>query len=115
MVSGGWRGRWDARTGRGQPVAQQVEGNRLEAVAVYPALADLAVDEVFTDRAEMISVDGMPIIDYLPGAANMLVGVGWSGHGWAIAPAVATLMADWVLNGERPGLLRAFGYGRFFI
>ncbi|MCY4019594.1 MAG: FAD-binding oxidoreductase [Chloroflexi bacterium] len=113
MVSGGWRGRWDERAGCGQPVAQQVEGNRLAAVAVYPALADLAVDEVFTDRAEMISVDGIPIIDYFPGAANMLVGVGWSGHGWAIAPAVATLMADWVLNGERPGLLRAFGYGRF--
>lgn len=115
MVSGGWRGRWDDATGRGQPIAQQVEGNRLEAVAVYPALANLAVDEVFTDRAEMISVDGIPIIDYLPGAANMLVGMGWSGHGWAIAPAVAKLMADWVLSGERPGLLRAFGYGRFLI
>lgn len=115
MVSGGWRGRWDARAGRGQPVAQQVEGNRLEAVVVYPALADLALDEIFTDRAEMISVDGIPIIDYLPGAANMLVGVGWSGHGWAIAPAVATLMARWVLSGERPGLLHPFGYMRFFV
>ena len=46
------------------------------------------MDEVFADRAEMISIDGIPIIDYLPGAENMLVGVGWSGHGWAIAPAV---------------------------
>ena len=113
MISGGWRGRWDERSGQGQPIAEQVEGNRLEAVAVYPALADLAVDEVYTDRAEMISVDGIPIIDYLPGAANMLVGVGWSGHGWAIAPAVARLMADWALSGERPGLLEPFGYGRF--
>ncbi|MCY4070839.1 MAG: FAD-binding oxidoreductase [Chloroflexi bacterium] len=114
MVSGGWRGRWDARAGHGQPIAEQVEGNRREALAVYPALADLPVDEVFTDRAEMISVDGIPIIDYLPGAANMLAGVGWSGHGWAIAPAVAKLMARWVLSGDRPGMLRPFGYGRFF-
>ena len=113
MVSGGWRGRWDDATGRGQPIAEQVEGNRLEAVAVYPALADLAVDEVFTDRAEMISVDGIPIIDYLPGAANMLVGLGWSGHGWAIAPAVAKLMAEWLLSRQRPEMLRAFGYSRF--
>ena len=45
MVSGGWRGRWDEATGQGEPIAEQVEGNRLEAVAVYPALADLAVDE----------------------------------------------------------------------
>ena len=83
-------------------------------MAVYPALADLAVDEVFTARAEMISVDGIPIIDYLPGAANMLVGTGWSGHGWAIAPAVAKLMARWALSGERPEMLAPFGYGRFF-
>ena len=113
MVSGGWRGRWDARTGQGEPIAEQVEGNRLEAVAVYPALAGLAVDEVYTDRAELVSVDGIPILDYLPGAANMLVGVGWSGHGWAIAPAVAGLLAAWVLDGERPELLAPFAFGRF--
>ena len=113
MVSGGWRGRWDEATGQGEPIAEQVEGNRQEAVAVYPALADLPVHEVSTDRAEMISVDGIPIIDTLPGAENMLVGVGWSGHGWAIAPAVGKLMAQWVLSGERPDLLTAFSYGRF--
>ncbi len=114
MVSGGWRGRWDEASGQGEPVAEQVEGNRLQAAAVYPALAELEVDEVFTDRAEMISVDGIPIIDTLPGAANMLVGVGWSGHGWAIAPAAAKLMARWALSGERPEMLASFGYGRFF-
>lgn len=114
MVSGGWRGRWDETAGQGQPVAEQVEGNRLEAVAVYPALTDLPVDEVTTDRAEMVSIDGIPIIDYLPGADNMLVGVGWSGHGWAIAPAAARLLAEWVVSGERPGLLAPFAYGRFF-
>ena len=51
MVSGGWRGRWNEATGQGEPIAEQVEGNRLEAVAVYPALADVAVDEVFTIAA----------------------------------------------------------------
>ena len=113
MVSGGWRGRWDESSGQGEPIAEQVEGNRREAVAVYPALTNLAVDEVYTDRSEMISVDGIPIIDTLPGAANILVGVGWSGHGWAISPAVGRLMAQWVLSGERPGMLGAFAYGRF--
>ena len=113
MVSGGWRGRWNEATGQGEPIAEQVEGNRREAVAVYPALTNLAVDEVYTDRSEMISVDGIPIIDTLPGAENMLVGVGWSGHGWAISPAVGRLMAQWVLSGERPGMLGAFAYERF--
>ena len=113
MISGGWRGRWDEASGRGEPIAEQVEGNRLEAVAIYPALTDIPVDEVYTDRAEMVSVDGIPIIDYLPGATNMLVGVGWSGHGWAIAPAVGKLMAEWVLDGERPVELMPIAFGRF--
>ena len=42
MVSGGWRGRWDEATGQGEPITEQVEGNRLEAVAVYPALGGSA-------------------------------------------------------------------------
>lgn len=113
MVSGGWRGQWDERSGQGEPVAGQIEGNRREAVAVFPDLAGLPVDEVFTDRSEMVSVDGIPIIDYLPGAANLLAGVGWSGHGWAIAPAVANLLEEWVLDGERSPLLAPFGFGRF--
>lgn len=113
MISGGWRGRWDAATGRGTPIAEQVEGNRQEALAVYPSLAGLAVDEVYTDRAEMVCIDGIPIIDTLPGAENMLIGVGWSGHGWAIAPAVTMLMAKWILDGERPSLLAPFAWSRF--
>ncbi len=113
MISGGWRGRWDETRGQGVPIAEQVEGNRQEALAVYPSLAGWAVDEAYADRAEMLSIDGIPIIDYLPGAANMLVGLGWSGHGWAIAPAVATLMAEWLLDGARPEVLAPFGYGRF--
>ena len=29
MISGGWRGRWNATSGQGEPIAEQVEGNRL--------------------------------------------------------------------------------------
>ena len=110
MISGGWRGRWNKATNQGEPIAQQVEGNRQEAIAVYPSLADLPVAEVYTDRIETLSIDGIPIIDYLPGTSNLLLGVGWSGHGWAIAPAVAKLMATWLLNGSRPSLLAPFRY-----
>ncbi len=33
--------------------------------------------------------------------------------GWAIAPMVADLLADWALEGRRPGLLQPFSYDRF--
>ena len=44
---------------------------------------------------------------------HLLVGVGWSGHGWAISPAVGQLMADWVMTGYQPDLLKPFNYERF--
>jgi sarcosine oxidase subunit beta len=64
-------------------------------------------------RPESVCVDDIPIIGRLPGAANLLVGTGWSGHGFAIALAVARLLADWATGSEQPELLRPFAYDRF--
>lgn len=113
MISGGWRGRWNPETGRGETLPDQVEGNRAEAVAVYPDLAGLPIAEAAADRPEIVSIDGIPIIDCLPGADNMIVATAWSGHGWAIAPAVSRLLAGWAYTGGRPELLRPFSYTRF--
>ena len=113
MISGGWHGRWDAAARRGETLPDQIEGNRAEAVAVYPDLAGVGIAEAAADRLETISLDGIPIIDRLPGASNMIVATGWCGHGWAIAPAVIQLLADWALSGRQPDLLRPFNYNRF--
>ncbi|MEM7534243.1 MAG: FAD-binding oxidoreductase [Chloroflexota bacterium] len=113
MISGGWRGAVNPETGKVEPVQAQVEGNLAEAVAVYPSLAGVDVAEVSVERPEMIAYDGIPIIDTLAGAANMVVAVGWSGHGWAIAPAVARHVATWMLTGERAVILEPFQYTRF--
>ncbi|MCB8945685.1 MAG: FAD-binding oxidoreductase [Ardenticatenaceae bacterium] len=113
MISGGWRGQWNPDTNRGETQPDQVAGNLAEAVAVYPCLAGVGVKEASADRWETETVDNIPIIDRLPGAANMLVGTGWSGHGWAIAPAITQLLAAWAMSGNVPELLRPFAYGRF--
>ncbi|MCB8962996.1 MAG: FAD-binding oxidoreductase, partial [Ardenticatenales bacterium] len=65
------------------------------------------------DRPEGVSFDGIPIIDQLPGLDNLTFAAGWSGHGWAIAPAVAQLLAEWRLTGRRPDLLTPFNLTRF--
>lgn len=113
MISGGWRGRWNPVTDQGEPQPEQVQGNVAEAVAVYPCLDGVAIVEAKTDRAESAAVDDIPIIDRVPGITNAWFATGWSGHGWAIAPAVSQLMATWALNGEVPSLLRPFTYDRF--
>ncbi len=113
MISGGWRGRWNPATGQGEPQPDQVQGNVADAVAVYPGLAAVAVAEARTDRYESSSIDDIPIIDRVPGTANAFFATGWSGHGWAIAPAVCQLLAAWAYGDEVSPLLRPFHYGRF--
>jgi sarcosine oxidase subunit beta len=113
MASGGWRGRWDAELGCGVPVPERVTGNWSEAVAVFPELATLKVVDARADRTETASVDGIPIVDRAPGVDNAIFAVGWTGHGWAIAPAVAPLLAAWAADGQQPELLRPFALGRF--
>jgi sarcosine oxidase subunit beta len=113
MISGGWHGRWDAKKGQGEVIPAQVAGNLAEAAAVYPALARVRVAESDAGRPESACLDDIPVIDRLPGAANLIVGTGWSGHGFAISLAVAKLLADWATGSERPELLRPFAYNRF--
>ncbi|MDE3003433.1 MAG: FAD-dependent oxidoreductase [Gemmatimonadota bacterium] len=114
MASGGWRGRWNPERGEGEALPDAVRGNWAEAVRVFPVLEDLEPRVARADRAESACVDDIPIIDRLPEASNVIVGTGWSGHGWAIAPAAAPLIAQWAREGgDAPGPLRPFRLGRF--
>lgn len=113
MLSGGWRGRLNADTGRGETTEANVAGNWAEAVALFPAIGALSPAEWTSDRAETNALDQIPIIDRVPGTSNVLVGCGWTGHGWAIAPAVAPHLAQWALDGTAPAVLKPFSLARF--
>jgi sarcosine oxidase subunit beta len=109
MISGGWLGELDG-DGRGRTVDAHVAGNLAEAAAVFPALAGVALEEAQADRLEAVGPELVPIIDRAPGIENLLVGTGWTGHGFAIGPAVARLLAAWLLDGRRPVELEPFGW-----
>lgn len=113
MLSGGWRGRRHPETGRGETIPASVTGNWADAIAVFPAIASLEIAAATADRAETNALDHIPIIDRVPGTSNTIVGCGWTGHGWAIAPAVAPLLAAWALDGSPDPLLRPFALSRF--
>jgi sarcosine oxidase subunit beta len=113
MISGGWRGERDERTGRGVAVPERVRGNADDARAVFPPLEGVTIDDADASRRDTVSVDGIPIVDSLPGADNVFAATGWTGHGFAIAPAVNRLLATWAVEGERPARLAPFGLDRF--
>ena len=113
MITGGWLGRVNPETGRGETIDAQVAGNLAEAVAVYPRLAGVHLAHAVADRFESLTPDFLPIVDRPPGTSNVLVAAGPSGQGWAPAPAYVELIADWLVAGERPALLAPFNFARF--
>jgi sarcosine oxidase subunit beta len=113
MITGGWLGQRDSLSGVGKADADAVAGNIAEAMAVYPALAGARVVAAVADRAESATPDLLPIIDELPGARAVKVACGWTGHGFAIAPAVSEALAQWVISGVRPAVLAPFASDRF--
>ena len=113
MLSGGWRGRWNPETQRGETTQASVTANWAEVIALFPAIESLAIADATADRAETNALDQIPVIDRVPGCANVLVGCGWTGHGWAIAPAAAPYVADWALEGQAPAALAPFSLSRF--
>ncbi|MEZ4415782.1 MAG: FAD-binding oxidoreductase [Gemmatimonadota bacterium] len=115
MMSGGWRGRWNPERGAGETTPETVAGNVAQAVAVFPSLGGVRVASAWADRPETICIDGIPVIDRTPGTENVLFATGWTGHGWAIAPAVAPLLAEWAVSGTTPRALESFGLDRFEI
>jgi sarcosine oxidase subunit beta len=112
MITGEWLGRPDG-AGYGVVDAAERDGSLAAAADAFPSLRDVALAHATADRAEAATPDLVPIIDAVPSAPNVLFATGWSGHGFAMAPAVAELLADWATTGERPGLLRPFGLDRF--
>jgi sarcosine oxidase subunit beta len=113
MISGGWHGKWNSTTHRGEVQADQIEANLADARAVFPVLNSCSIASSAADRQESQTIDNIPIIDSVPGIDNAFFATGWCGHGWAIAPALGPLLAEWIFDRNKPELLAPFSLARF--
>jgi sarcosine oxidase subunit beta len=112
MLSGGRPGGWDPVAGLGTTDPDVLRTALADLAATLPALAGAELLAVDNSRADTSTIDLIPVIDTLPGVPSVFVGVGWSGHGFALAPAVAEAFTTWALDGERPDSLRPFTLDR---
>lgn len=113
MISGGWSGERNPRTGKGEEVLERVGNNVEAAAAVYPKLEDVQLEDADASTVETATIDAIPIIDSPPQVSNAIFATGWTGHGYAIAPAVSRKLAEWAESGSKPALLRPFSMDRF--
>lgn len=113
MISGGLRGLWDADADQGVLVEEQVAMSIELASQTVPALRGADLVRAGAQRPEGYMADGIPVVDHC--AEGVMLASGWHGHGFAIAPALSKLIAEWLKTGERPAALAPFNRDRFLV
>ncbi|MER7604744.1 FAD-binding oxidoreductase [Nocardioides sp. NPDC127503] len=108
MISGGMRGKWDAGEESGTTVSRMIETSLNIATTALPALAGGELLEAHASLPETYTPDGLPYIDYIDSDSQVFVAAGWHGHGFAIAPSMASHIADWLSTGRKPSVLNPF-------
>jgi len=111
MLSGEGRGRWTESVASSDIGAFGLK--LADLISRFPQLHDAEIELVDASRREATTYDGVPIVDRVPGAENVVFATGWCGHGFMIAPAVAEAMTSWIDSGSQPALLRPLALDRF--
>ena len=79
---------------------------------VLPGFAELELAGVWAGALDL-TPDALPVIDRVPGLANVVVAAGFSGHGFGIGPVTGPIAARLVL-GKPPGHpIDSFRFDRF--
>jgi glycine/D-amino acid oxidase-like deaminating enzyme len=103
LLGGGWPG--DAtpdRRGYTLRAASMAAGWEA-ACAIVPAVGAQRVAAAWCGL-EAESADGVPLIGPAPGWGQLTLALGFSGHGFALAPAVGQAIADQLAGGQPPEL-----------
>jgi sarcosine oxidase, subunit beta len=103
LLGGGWLGdvTADRRSYTLRETSQQ--GNWATARDLLPALGALRIAAAWCGL-EAISFDGIPFVGRAPGLDGLTLACGFSGHGFAIAPAVGRAVADLLAGRPVPEL-----------
>lgn len=112
LLGGGWPGtvRQDQRFGR--ILATSMAGSAIDAVAVYTPLLHTAIVRAWIGL-EAIAADEVPILGPVPGVDGLFIACGFSGHGFALAPEIGSLMAALITTGRTPYSIDDLALTRF--
>jgi sarcosine oxidase subunit beta len=111
LIGGGWPARIaDHEENRWDVLDDSVKGSLEVAREVYPALVGRALTKSWAGL-EAFTPDDLPVLGPVPGIDGLLVGAGFSGHGFALTPVVGDLLARLALG--RDPLERLWNHLRF--
>lgn len=113
MLGGGWPSAVDDEGGRPGVSSSNMVGARAMAASILPVIADLPIERIWFGT-EAQSRDGLPVLGAAPGVDGFVLALGFSGHGFAIAPAVGEAIADVVTGMPARHPIAPFSIERFW-
>ena len=113
LIGGGWPARVpDEAVNHWEVLDESVRGSLEIARTVYPPLAARTVARSWAG-IEAFTPDDLPVLGPVPGLDGLLVAAGFSGHGFALVPAVGDVLARLALGLDpRAHLWRGLGITR---
>jgi sarcosine oxidase subunit beta len=103
MLGGGWPGRIAPDRRSYEMLDSSIEGGWAAGVAILPAVGRQMIARRYCGL-EAQSFDEIPLIGPAPGLEGLTIVTGFSGHGFAIAPAVGRAVADQLAGKPTPEL-----------
>jgi sarcosine oxidase, subunit beta len=103
LLGGGWPGD-PTPDRRGFTVRQEsVVGNWAAGCAILPAVGEQQLVRSWCGL-EAESIDSIPFVGPLPGLEGLTLALGFSGHGFALAPAIGRALAEQLAGRAVPAL-----------
>lgn len=112
LIGGGWPGSGNPRLRTSHVHPGSMAKSARTVTDLIPALKRARIIRAWVG-AESFSADGLPIIDRLDQYQGLYLAAGFTGHGFALAPAVGEQLAGFVLGEPKPSLLEPFSIHRF--
>ncbi len=114
LLGGGWPGVVSADRSSYTLLPASLDGNWTTACELFPAVAQQQRARAWCGL-EAESIDEIPFVGAMPGWDGLTLALGFSGHGFALSPAVGRCVADQImglptpeLDGLRPDRIATF-------
>ncbi len=103
LLGGGWPGDPSSDRRSYSMRSTSIEGNWSTARELLPVVGDQQIARYWCGL-EAQSIDNIPFIGQIPGLNGFTLAVGFSGHGFALAPAIGRCVADQINGLSTPEL-----------
>src|SRR5438552_3667327 len=92
------------------PTLEMMAAHTLE---LFPMLAEVRVLRQWAGVCDM-TPDYSPIMGEVPGVRGFLVDVGWGTYGFKAGPVSGKTIAEFIVTGKPPDLIKPFALSRFY-